>query len=215
MASAYVSSASSLSRCLRTSLFAPVYNVQRSCRHNESGRHRARCAPSVARRARQSPFACNVSDEEADWIVADVAVEDIDPELVNHVQQNVDEAKADAKRLVRVALKDASAELSVLLCSDKFIRSVNSEWRGKDVATDVLSFPQNDQDGVILGDIVISLETAACQAAERDCSLRDEVRVLLLHGLLHLLGYDHEGAVHGDALVVSWQFFPLVSCLCP
>ncbi len=81
-------------------------------------------------------------------------------------------------------------ELSIVLCSDEHIRPLNLSWRGKDAATDVLSFPQEDQ--VLLGDLVVSVDTAARQAAERDHSLGDELRVLLVHGLLHLLGYDHE-----------------------
>lgn len=97
--------------------------------------------------------------------------------------------RADAVALLRAAaLHDV--ELSVLLCSDARIAELNGAWRDKPVPTDVLSFPQDD--AVVLGDLVLSLDTAARQAAERGHGLRDEVRVLLVHGLLHLLGYDHE-----------------------
>lgn len=82
------------------------------------------------------------------------------------------------------------AELSFVLCSDAHIQGLNQTWRGKDAPTDVLSFPQEDDD--FLGDLVISLPTATRQAAERGTPLRDELRVLMVHGLLHLLGYDHE-----------------------
>lgn len=89
------------------------------------------------------------------------------------------------------------AELSVVLCDDAFIHPLNRDWRGKDKPTDVLSFSQRegeqaDEDDPVLGDVVISLETAARQAAERGHDLDHEARVLLVHGVLHLLGYDHE-----------------------
>jgi probable rRNA maturation factor len=94
-----------------------------------------------------------------------------------------------------VALGRAEDELSVLLCDDATIQPLNRDWRGKDKPTDVLSFPQVEGeigDGPeLLGDVVISLDTAARQAAERGHSVEAEVDVLLVHGLLHLLGYDH------------------------
>ncbi len=95
----------------------------------------------------------------------------------------------DARDLLAAAGLE-KGELSVVLCGDGWIRDLNDRWRGKDLPTDVLSFPQDDD--VILGDLVVSLDTAARQAEERGYGLRDEVRVLLVHGLLHLLGYDHD-----------------------
>ncbi|CAK7353118.1 unnamed protein product [Dovyalis caffra] len=94
-----------------------------------------------------------------------------------------------------------SIELSVMLCNDEFIRKLNLEWRDEDHATDVLSMSQHmpgldlpivSERSLMLGDIVISVETAARQAEERGHTLIDEIRVLLVHGLLHLLGFDHE-----------------------
>ncbi|KAK7260719.1 hypothetical protein RIF29_26992 [Crotalaria pallida] len=89
-----------------------------------------------------------------------------------------------------------SVELSLLLCNDEFIRKLNKEWRDEDHATDVLSMsshiPGVKLPILMLGDIVISVETAARQAEERGLSLLDEIRVLMVHGLLHLLGFDHE-----------------------
>ena len=89
------------------------------------------------------------------------------------------------------------AELSIVLCDDAFIHPLNRDWRGKDRPTDVLSFAQRegeeaDEDDPVLGDVVISLETAARQAAERGHGTAHELRVLLIHGICHLLGYDHE-----------------------
>ncbi len=91
------------------------------------------------------------------------------------------------------------AELSVLLTNDTEIHALNLAHRAKDKPTDVLSFPLDEGGGAdgavsgtrILGDVVISLDTAARQAHGRKRELLPEVRFLLAHGLLHLLGYDH------------------------
>ena len=83
-------------------------------------------------------------------------------------------------------------EVDVLLCSDAEIKRLNKAYRGKNKATDVLSFPAAEEAEGIAGDLAVSLDTAARQAAEHGHTLRDEVRVLLLHGLLHLAGEDHE-----------------------
>jgi len=102
----------------------------------------------------------------------------------------VEQVAVDAAALLTAALPDEpDADLSLVLCDDAHVRELNRTWRGIDSATDVLSFPQDDP--VVLGDLVISLETAARQGAERGWDLGTEVRVLLVHGLLHLLGYDH------------------------
>ncbi|KAL8537308.1 hypothetical protein ACS0TY_012456 [Phlomoides rotata] len=89
-----------------------------------------------------------------------------------------------------------SVELSVLLCNDEFIQKLNKDWRGEDHATDVLSMSQHIPELklpiLMLGDIVISVETAARQAEERGHTLIDEIRILMVHGLLHLIGFDHE-----------------------
>lgn len=82
------------------------------------------------------------------------------------------------------------------LVSDERIRELNQFFRGKDSATDVLSFPHEpgefDRRDAFLGDIVISAETAERQAAENGLDLETEIKQLILHGLLHLCGYDHE-----------------------
>jgi probable rRNA maturation factor len=84
-------------------------------------------------------------------------------------------------------------EVHVLLADDATLKRLNRTFRGKNKATDVLSFPAGDANGSgVAGDLAISLETAARQAARFGHSLRDEVRVLLLHGALHLAGFDHE-----------------------
>ena len=88
------------------------------------------------------------------------------------------------------ALEMEDAELSVLLTDDAGIHALNLEYRGKNRPTDVLAFPL-DEPG-LLGDVVISLDTAARQAKARHRELVPEVRFLLAHGLLHLLGEDHD-----------------------
>ena len=96
-------------------------------------------------------------------------------------------------------LELAHAELSVLLTNDAQIHALNLQHREKDKPTDVLSFPLDEGGGAdgavsgtrVLGDVVISLDTAARQARGRKRELLPEVRFLLAHGLLHLLGYDH------------------------
>jgi len=119
-----------------------------------------------------------------------------------------DAVRSDAKKLVEWILRPppgtplprdlyspttTRAELSVALCGDAYIRALNNEWRGKDVATDVLSFPQDAfGDFVVFGDVVISVDAARRQAAAMRHSTRREARVLLTHGFVHLLGYDHE-----------------------
>jgi len=86
--------------------------------------------------------------------------------------------------------------LTVAFVSDRKMRALNKEFRGKDKTTDVLSFPfeadEFDPEDNFLGDIVISLEQAQRQAADNNLTLEAEIRQLILHGILHLCGYDHE-----------------------
>jgi probable rRNA maturation factor len=84
--------------------------------------------------------------------------------------------------------------ITALLTGDEEIRRLNREFRGKDKATDVLSFPAGEQAGRVrvAGDLAISVETASREAERLGHSLDIELRVLLLHGTLHLAGYDHE-----------------------
>ena len=105
-------------------------------------------------------------------------------------------------RLERFAvsmLKDhnvVNAELSVLLAGDAKLRRLNRQYRGIDRATDVLSFAQDPPHGpsetrCVLGDVVVSADMAARQARDAGHPLRDELMLLVAHGVLHLLGYDH------------------------
>ncbi|MBQ3567026.1 MAG: rRNA maturation RNase YbeY [Oscillospiraceae bacterium] len=97
---------------------------------------------------------------------------------------------------------EKDAEVSVSFVTNKEIRSLNKAYRNKDTETDVLSFPLTNDDGtqevnaetgfVLLGDVVISLETAVKQAEMYGHSLEREIGFLTVHSMLHLLGYDHE-----------------------
>ncbi|TMA55844.1 MAG: rRNA maturation RNase YbeY [Deltaproteobacteria bacterium] len=90
-------------------------------------------------------------------------------------------------------LNQTQAELSLALVTDPEIHDLNRRYRGKDRPTDVLSFPLADAlQPSLLGEVVISVETAARQAQRRGHSLPEELQTLLIHGVLHLLGYDHE-----------------------
>jgi probable rRNA maturation factor len=99
-----------------------------------------------------------------------------------------------ARRLL-VLLRRPDAELSVLLVSDPVMHRLNLEWRGVDRPTDVLAFAQAEGPGGapvgLLGDVVISVDTARRQAAERHAPVGAELDRLLIHGVLHLLGHDH------------------------
>jgi probable rRNA maturation factor len=101
--------------------------------------------------------------------------------------------------LRRVAPARARGALSIALVSDAQMRAFNKKYRRKDYATDVLSFPCSIslQRPQILGDIVIATGVARRQAREAGHSAAAELKVLALHGLLHLLGYDHERD-HGE-----------------
>jgi probable rRNA maturation factor len=104
-------------------------------------------------------------------------------------------SKSGLNRFLGVAQEAVGlrGEVDVLLTGDRELRRLNRDFRGKDKATDVLSFPAAAElSGEYAGDLAISLDTAQRQADEHGHSLRDEVRVLVLHGLLHLAGMDHE-----------------------
>ena len=81
--------------------------------------------------------------------------------------------------------------ITCLIANDAEVRRLNRFFRGKDQATDVLSFPPAKADG-LAGDIAVSIDRARIQAAEQGHSLADELRILMLHGALHLAGMDHE-----------------------
>ncbi|WP_083238968.1 rRNA maturation RNase YbeY [Methyloceanibacter superfactus] len=89
--------------------------------------------------------------------------------------------------------RPASYEITIVLTDDAEMRTLNRDWRGKDAPTNVLSFPAGDAPGEPgpLGDVVIAYETAAKEAADDKLTLADHISHLVVHGVLHLLGFDH------------------------
>lgn len=118
-----------------------------------------------------------------------------------HMQTQVRRVTFDQARLDRQArailsdVGEASAELGILFVGDQRMRSLNRQYRGKDRTTDVLAFAMREaphSSSAVLGDVVIAVPTAVRQAKEGQRSLDEELTVLLVHGILHLCGYDHE-----------------------
>ena len=104
--------------------------------------------------------------------------------------------RAFAEGALRV-VPAGGAGATIAFVSDRAMQALNKRWRGKRGTTDVLSFPAGQEEfekgeGASLGDVVISVEQAARQAAEHGLGFENEVEQLILHGLLHLCGYDHE-----------------------
>jgi probable rRNA maturation factor len=111
-------------------------------------------------------------------------------------------AKRAVKAAVEAASKDAlrhpspspspqgGGELSLVFTDDAGMRRLNAKWRGKDKPTNVLSFPQKR--GLLLGDVILAAETVAREAALASKPLEDHMAHLIIHGFLHLLGYDHQ-----------------------
>jgi probable rRNA maturation factor len=128
---------------------------------------------------------------------------------------------ATARRLL-AAIGEGDAALSLSLVSDDGIRLINAQYRGKDAPTDVLSFPLENgkpsgETERLLGDVVISIDTARRQAAAYDAPLQREIYRLLIHGLLHLTGHDHVAAAQrrimrreerrlADAIALPWPY---------
>lgn len=127
--------------------------------------------------------------------------------VINDMQDKI-KVDQELKELIKKAIEltldlekaDPKAEVSVALVDNAYIHELNKIYRGKDAPTDVLSFPlgdesfvgENDEIEHLLGDIVVSLEKAEEQAKTYGHSFKREVIYLIVHGTLHLLGYDHE-----------------------
>jgi rRNA maturation RNase YbeY len=129
--------------------------------------------------------------------------------LRKHVSREV-----STHRLKKIALKildvveQNQAELSLALVSSAEIRKLNAKYRKKDYATDVLSFPVEDSVSIgtrLLGDVVISVEKAKQQAREKRHGLTEEMVMLVIHGVVHLLGYDHERSAKEARIVARLE----------
>jgi len=123
---------------------------------------------------------------------------------IRNLQKRIRISQKRIREVVREILRDLGYqkwETSILLVDDQQIREINKKYLNRNRPTDVISFSQVEGEGTpenthLLGDVVVSLETAKRQAKESHTSLQDEVTFLLIHGILHLLGYDHEGSVN-------------------
>jgi probable rRNA maturation factor len=132
---------------------------------------------------------------------------EIDIERVSPLWAALPDAEALAKRVLRagarsggVALRD-SAEVSVRLVDDNDIRALNARWRGLDEPTNVLSFPAAPLAGSpLLGDIVVAYETSEREAWDEGVGLSDHLAHLIVHGFLHLLGFDHRDAEEAERM---------------
>lgn len=126
--------------------------------------------------------------------------------VANKARKQIDNSRLE--QAARLALKSVkqpeTASIIVKLTTDKQIQKLNAKYRGVDKPTDVLSFenqyidPENGE--MFLGDIIISLETASAQAVSHGSSLQHELEMLLVHGVLHLTGYDHANRQHRDRM---------------
>jgi probable rRNA maturation factor len=119
----------------------------------------------------------------------------------NESKINIDEYIKELKRLIAYAIKhekEKKLEFNIIFVDNEYIRKLNKKYRNIDKETDVLSFALEDnkkfetKGNRILGDIYISIEKAKTQADEYNHSLLRELAFLMIHGFLHLLGYDHE-----------------------
>jgi probable rRNA maturation factor len=141
------------------------------------------------------PRSCAPQGADPSWLTIDVVFEDEDWPDPARVEAMVREAaNALAAHDVMRDLKPGGA--CIALSSDAHIRALNASFRGKDTPTNVLSFPAPEspvpQAVEPLGDIIIARQTLESEAAEKSIPLADHLRHLTIHGLLHLLGYDHE-----------------------
>lgn len=123
-------------------------------------------------------------------------------------------AKEELELWILALLKELSVESSYCelnLVSSERIREINREYRGKDYATDVISFSQVEGEEIdgssFLGDIVISIPFASEQAEQYGNSLLSELKYLILHGVLHLLGYDHDEEEEGEMSKMERDIF--------
>jgi len=118
----------------------------------------------------------------------------------------------DIARKVFTITKTDNVHVAIIITDDLEIQKINSEFRGKDKPTDVISFAYRDEpfpinEGIAeeLGDLYISIDTARKQAVEYGVTLADELKRLTIHGILHLLGYDHEKSEEDESIMTSLE----------
>jgi len=141
---------------------------------------------SPARYARASTP--NEDADDATELVVEIAIED--DRWLDALPQIEEFAQ---RALLAAADVSEAGEVSLLFADDTRLRALNKRWRGKDKSTNVLSWPADETAWPFLGDIALSFDTAAAEAKAHGKTLEGHVTHLLIHGYLHLLGYDHEG----------------------
>ena len=133
---------------------------------------------------------------------------EIDINVSAEAWESLDGLEGLARNCVDASLSESAAklvegcEISVTFCDDDEIQELNAQWRGKDKPTNVLSFPTPGPLSArpLLGDIVIAYETVAREAVEQEKTLREHTAHMVIHGFLHLIGYDHETAGEAEAM---------------
>lgn len=133
------------------------------------------------------------------------------PLLINNRQKftklNVRQIRSDLLKVLKY-LQCQDREISLSLVDDKSIQAINLEYLGRDKPTNVISFGMQegewpDIQPTVLGDVVISVETACRDALAGNIEVDDEILFLFIHGLLHLLGFDHESGVEEEATIMK------------
>ncbi|PLX96543.1 MAG: rRNA maturation RNase YbeY [Desulfuromonas sp.] len=127
----------------------------------------------------------------------------IENQQQNHVIR-ITEVKKVARTILNALECPENTELSVVIVDDEQIQEINRDYLQRDKPTNVISFAQQEGEGAgicpeLLGDVVISADTAARDAAEAGTTFFSEISFLLIHGILHLLGYDHERGTEAQA----------------
>lgn len=138
-----------------------------------------------------------ISVEDAGWWSEDTLL-DLARKVTRAASEDLSEAEGQP-------FPDAAPELSLVFTNDDAIREINAEWRGKDKPTNVLSFPAfplepGGMPGPMLGDIVIARETVEREAVDLGKSFEDHLTHLLVHGFLHLFGYDHMEVAEAETM---------------
>lgn len=110
------------------------------------------------------------------------------------------DCEAETARAAEAALDAAAADITILLTSDDTVRELNARYRGKDAPTNVLSFPAPQSARPHLGDIALTYGVCAAEAEAQGKPLSHHLTHLTVHGVLHLLGYDHESELDADAM---------------
>jgi probable rRNA maturation factor len=147
---------------------------------------------------------CGPSPESADLL----AGTRLEVDVVRHDGDWDEVSDQMLAKAARAALAEASAlpagdyELTILLTGDEEMRALSRTWRGKDAPTNVLSFPVSDalSGPGLLGDVVLAYETIHNEAGERNLALADHASHLVVHGVLHLVGFDHADDVEAERM---------------